>query len=39
MFVIPANPDAGISGADGGTDAVSIFVDAVANDATATRRD
>ena len=34
VFVIPANPDAGISGVDGGTDAVSIFVDAAASDAT-----
>lgn len=34
VFVIPANPDAGITGVDGGTDAVSIFVDAAASDAT-----
>jgi hypothetical protein len=32
VFVIPANPDAGISGVDGGTDAVTIVVDAGAND-------
>ena len=35
VFVIPANPDAGISGLDGGTDAVTIVVDAGANDAGA----
>ena len=33
VFVIPANPDAGISGVDGGTDAVTIVVDAGASDA------
>jgi hypothetical protein len=27
VFVIPASPDAGISGLDGGTDAVTILVD------------
>jgi hypothetical protein len=34
VFAIPANPDAGISGADGGTDAVTIVVDAGASDAS-----
>ena len=34
VFVIPANPDASIHGIDGGTDAVTIVVDAGANDAS-----
>jgi hypothetical protein len=32
VFVIPANPDAGIRGLDGGTDAVTIVVDGGATD-------
>jgi hypothetical protein len=33
VFLIPANPDAGITGLDGGTDAVTIVVDAATADA------
>jgi hypothetical protein len=35
VFAIPLNPDAGISGVDGGSDAVTIVVDAGASDAAA----
>jgi hypothetical protein len=34
VFVIPTNPDASIHGLDGGTDAVTIVVDAGASDAS-----
>jgi hypothetical protein len=33
VFSIPANPDAGITGVDGGTDAVTIVTDAATTDA------
>ena len=31
-FIIPDNPDAGITGSSGGADAVTIVVDAAASD-------